>query len=1223
MTKIAEIIQIPERVHQGDFVLKLTSGVAHADETLRSYVVTPQLVECFDQALSLIRSGVEAGNSKASYLHGSFGSGKSHFMAVLSLLLQGHPAARSVPELAEVVARHNRWTEGKRFLVVPNHLIGAVNLESAVFGQYAEYVRRLHPEARTPGFFRAEKLFDDARRLRERMGDEKFFAQLGADSSGSEGWGELDAAWDGRSFEAALEAAPGSEERDRLVGDLVDTYFSAHRDLATAREEGFVSLDEGLVVLSRHARDLGYDAVVLFLDELVLWLASHAADPEFVSREGQKVVKLVEAARMDREIPIISFIARQRDLRELVGTHLPGAQQLGFADVLDYWNARFDRITLEDRNLPAIVEKRLLKPTSPEAARLREQAFEQTARVREDVLGTLLTREGDREMFRQVYPFSPVLVQTLIAVSSLLQRERTALKLLVQLLVDQRDTLQLGDLVPVGDLYDVIESGDEPFSQAMKVRFDQAKRLYLGKLLPLLEQEHGVSLEDVETGRAPADKTRAFRNDARLLKTLILSALAEGVEALTGLTAARLAALNHGTVKTPIAGMESQMVLTKVRNWASRVGEIKISEDARNPVISLHLVGVDTEGVLENAKAADNHGNRVQKVRELLFEMVGVAADDSLLPPKQRMLWKGTQREFEILFRNVRELPLDNFEPQDAEWRIVIDYPFDVGNHSPRDDVAKVQEYQQQKAPTQTLVWIPGFLTPQALDELGRLVMLDHILAGRRLDEYGAHLSQLDREQARVLLVNQRDQVRQRVRNSLLAAYGVSNLHRDAVDPALDLETNFYALDPGLRLQPPVGAGFRDALENLFEQALRYKYPAHPDFEGEVKIGGLRRVLEVVRRAAESTDRRVEVERAYRDEMRRIAVPLRLGQMGEAHFVLGDEWLRDFEQKRAQDGLAEITVRRLREWIDRPQARGLPDAVENLVIITYALQSNRSFYLHGGLTDPSLERLQNELELREETLPDPDDWALAVDRAASIFGVSTLPLRSAGNVARLVEQVQQVATDHQEALGRYVDLLKRYLTQMGEDLAAADRLRTARAAHTLAVEASSARRPAVVQTLAQADIETSAAAMGVAMKQAEALSAALERARWELLSGDPELPEPFASRARVAADRVRQALMLDEHASPLAPALRTAEDDVLTLLREAARATRPTPPAPPPGQQPSTEESPPTGPPRPSGTGRSERVRAGEVETALNRVREEAARAPGAWVELEWRIVPE
>ena len=47
-----------------------------------------------------IRSAVQSKTSKATYLHGSFGSGKSHFMAVLHLILQGNPTARGIPELA-------------------------------------------------------------------------------------------------------------------------------------------------------------------------------------------------------------------------------------------------------------------------------------------------------------------------------------------------------------------------------------------------------------------------------------------------------------------------------------------------------------------------------------------------------------------------------------------------------------------------------------------------------------------------------------------------------------------------------------------------------------------------------------------------------------------------------------------------------------------------------------------------------------------------------------------------------------------------------------------------------------------------------------------------------------------------------------------------------------------------------------------------------------------
>jgi hypothetical protein len=170
MTVISEIFEIPERVHQGDFVLRLTEGVNRPEETLRNYVVTPQLVVCFDQALSLIKGALESGSSKGAYLHGSFGSGKSHFMAVLTLLLENNPDARSIPELAEVVARSNAWTQGRKFLVVPYHIIGATSMESALLGHYAEYIRKRHPGAPTPGFYRADALFEDAKRLRSKMG---------------------------------------------------------------------------------------------------------------------------------------------------------------------------------------------------------------------------------------------------------------------------------------------------------------------------------------------------------------------------------------------------------------------------------------------------------------------------------------------------------------------------------------------------------------------------------------------------------------------------------------------------------------------------------------------------------------------------------------------------------------------------------------------------------------------------------------------------------------------------------------------------------------------------------------------------------------------------------------------------------------------------------------------------------------------------------------------
>ncbi len=110
---ISELLDLPERVRKGDFVLNLSKGVSEPDKTLSEYVVTPQLVACFDDALDFIKSAVDATNSKACYLHGSFGAGKSHFMAVqITRLAIGRIDGRldeveSVVEAGDQLRRHD------------------------------------------------------------------------------------------------------------------------------------------------------------------------------------------------------------------------------------------------------------------------------------------------------------------------------------------------------------------------------------------------------------------------------------------------------------------------------------------------------------------------------------------------------------------------------------------------------------------------------------------------------------------------------------------------------------------------------------------------------------------------------------------------------------------------------------------------------------------------------------------------------------------------------------------------------------------------------------------------------------------------------------------------------------------------------------------------------------------------------------------------------------
>ncbi len=1135
---IGELLDLPAQVFQGDFVLKLSEGITRPDETLKQYVVTPQLVECFDQALTFIRSALDASTSKAAYLHGSFGSGKSHFMAVLLLLLEHYTGARKIEELAPVLVKHS-WTEGKKFLLVPFHLIGARNLETAILGGYVEYVRRHHPDAPLPGVFVADDIFKNAEELRGHMGDEKFFSLLNQ-STGPAKWKGLARGWAPETYAQAMKAPPGDEARTRLVGILVQRLLTSIHKVAATNDETYVDLDEGLSIISRHAKSLGFDAVLLFLDELILWLASNIADLPFVNREANKLVKLVEFKNR-RELPLISFVARQRDLSELVGDRFPGADRLNFADILKHANERFNVIRLEDRNLPAIAEKRVLRAKNDESKARIDRTFE-SLKLKPDVWQTLLTQDANREVFRQTYPFSPAFMQTLVASSSALQRERTALRIMLQILVDRRESLRLGDLVPVGDLWDAVAGSEDAFSDVLLGKVRQARKLYQQKLRPLLDEE----------------PEKLVAND-RIVKTLLLADLFPDVPALKDLTPAKLAALNWGSIRSALPGREGQEVLARLNKWIeSGVGEIRLSDRSANPTIRLQVSDVDAESIVKKAEGLfDNMGNRCRKARELLFEGIKIASDDLFI--RHGFTWRGTDRGCGLLLASVRELNDESLRCNDEEWKVVLNWPFDPDGHDRSEAITRAERFRTTQKETRTLVWVPAFLTPKAQANLGKLVTLDNLLRGEQLDQYAQHLSAQDRATARGILESQRNALTTSMRAALDSAYGF----RDSPPPGTvemeGAEQRFFSLWPNVALRTPVGATFKAALEHLVSQALEQQFPAHPVFEGVVKTTDLRKVLEVMQRAVQSGEPRVFVDRKDIPVMQKLAEPLELGRMGDTHLVPTDTWKKHFDKQLASSGHGTPTVRDLREWIDRPQPRGLPEEVENLLIVTYALQANRSFFRHGMPHELSLDRLPGELELRAQPLPSAEEWETAKQRAAALFGVVINGPLTWTNVGQLAQEVQAKVEAGQTASSKLAEQISLVATRLGigaEQLRGAARYRTAGAVGQM-LQSLNRRDPTpCLRQLALARIETSAAAMAKSLTSAGDVLDALRDLPWSLLDSLGRITDDRKAQAQEVLLNIHQALLADEHVTGFALALRDARDEAYRLLAQAT--TQPT-----------------------------------------------------------------
>ncbi|MBM7115735.1 hypothetical protein [Archangium primigenium] len=1179
MTRIHDLLDLPEAVRKGDFVQDLTGGIAQPERTVKDYAITPKIVQTFEHALSIIGSALRDSRSQAAYLHGSFGAGKSHFMALLDLMLADHPAPWRRAELHELRGK-NPWIGKKKLLQLPIHMLGAQDMESKILGSYVAWAAKHHPDAPVPAVYADQGLFDDARRLRITLGDDTFFGKLnGGVQQAATGWGKLaeKRKWDAASFDAAASATyVGESDRDaqspraKLFSDLVRTFFTSW----TSQQGRFVDLDTGLGVMSRHARSLGFDAIVLYLDELVLWLAGNSSDLPFVGREVQKMVKLKEAQDADRAIPIVSFIARQRDLSQFLGEQAQGAVRTELSRNLSHHDGRFETVTLADSNLPAIVAHRVVRPKDDSAAQRLADDFAKTWRAAGQAQSVLIGSEGDEADFKKVYPFSPALVEALVALSDCLQRERTAIRILMELLVNHLPDLETGRVVPVGDAFDALAESEDPIDDpVMKARFDRARDLYRESFLPIIRRQHNTDTpsacqrlrEDHDRRLGCSGCTqRTCRNDNRLAKTLLMAALVPEARPFKGLTVKRLAHLNHGTIASPIPGAEMQVVAQRLRDWASQIGALRLGEQA-DPEVSIHLAGIDLQPILAQAAEADTPGARKATMRRLLFQALELNSDGTVV--ETELTFYGTRRKGRIRYGNVREMDETTLTcPRELEWQLIVDYPFDERGHGPDEDLRTVERYRDSRPadapPNPTVVWLPTFFSHSLERELGELVVLEHILDGDAR-KYLGHLRVEDQSTTRADLASLRAQKEALVKRTLAQAYGLAMANDSAfLDQSRTVDEHFIPLLGDLDIRTVLAGTMKEGFRQVVDTMLSKKYPHHPRFDGTVSATRMERVGALVEKLLDERERRMNVERGERNDLRAYADPLGITETGDVAVLLRERSFQDIEQQRQQAGMDTPTVGNVRGWLDPQRTRGLPPEVQDVLISLYASWSGRTFRRDGrSFAPPRPGQFPDDVELLRPELPTLAEWTEALNRAGDLLGVAI------GGRALGARNLSAFADKVKEALARVRDArdLPAALEPKIRDWAEpgdAPRLATARACATLLELLGSGDGASMVRDLASFAPTTSLTAMERNFRTAAASKRLLEEdARWIVLRqvkgllGDAERGE----RAKLLLQDLAALLTADEVNKMLADGLA----DLTRRADELLRVPTPKPPRPP------------------------------------------------------------
>ena len=168
---ISELLDLPDQVHQGDFVLNLSEGVTRAGRAdagrLRRHPPARRRLRQRPGLHPGRPSTTGAARPPTSMAASAPASRTSWPSSTCSSSTTPGPGRH---EGLEAVCVKQDWVQGKKFLLVPYHMIDARSMEAAILGGYADHVRRDHPEAPWPGVYLADDLFDDARRYRANDG---------------------------------------------------------------------------------------------------------------------------------------------------------------------------------------------------------------------------------------------------------------------------------------------------------------------------------------------------------------------------------------------------------------------------------------------------------------------------------------------------------------------------------------------------------------------------------------------------------------------------------------------------------------------------------------------------------------------------------------------------------------------------------------------------------------------------------------------------------------------------------------------------------------------------------------------------------------------------------------------------------------------------------------------------------------------------------------------
>jgi hypothetical protein len=878
-TTITEAFELPrpEDIRAMGFVVKLRDADPGSDELKQlvdDYVITPAVEKELPRILDDMKQIFDRGEEYGRFIHGSFGSGKSHFMTMLSLLLEGtQPAWSKFRSLLNAhrdakqskggdAADHEAWLGKAGLLVVRIHMLSvrgkSTGLDRAVYEAFNTALKR---RGKAPfEFLNADSIFDEVRREAKEYGD-VVWKRLEAESivGGRE------------DFEAIATGSAQARER------FARTWLKYKgRDASDAGIDPRWS--EGLARMAEHVKSQGFGGIVLMIDEFLLWLAEKSGQ-EFVA-EINNLNVIVDHNTGQRPAPIFVFVARQRNLQEFFPDLVDESR---IHEHLDHHAQRFEITRLQDVELRHIVRGRVLRPRNSAAV---QDAVGSLSERHQKVLPALLAG-ADIDYLRDVYPFHPALIEMLVDVTSLMQRERSALRLLYELLVVHYPKLPLGEFLPVGSAFSAIfpEAGVEA-SKKVELMQD-IHHQYYSRLAPaMLKMSEEPGSEFNEERRRAVDQ---------LVKTVLLAEVSPRLKQ-GGLTIERLVQLNAVDVEGETFRGQVRVAETDLLALSQRVPDLQVAGQGKTALVRYVLGRVSLGEILSRARSkVDNPAQRFKVFWGALREALGIAGakgfeDGGDNEGDWDLSWRRTKRRGRIKLGKVREMSYDDFTTPEGAFKLLVDYPWDEPGHTVDEDRLRATNVRKKQGQLYTVCWLPRHMSPTELGVLTELAAVRYLLSDAGQEDLLDTLGPQDRSK-----VLDQAGIRQKTLEGQL---------EDLLREVYVRHGEFFALISDVDSSRPRET-LSENLEHIATLLMDRRYPQHPTFLAEPKRQDLDALLRWMVEAGEGS-----VSVAYDDAVGRVlktlGQPLELVNLGQtkASLRLDSRYIKDVLQRADHDSVS-------------------------------------------------------------------------------------------------------------------------------------------------------------------------------------------------------------------------------------------------------------------------------------------------------------------------------